>query len=81
MKTTLDAFLWEISIFEISDLTNPFWTRIHRITNLSDAKMGRHRIHDPAHSFEQISQFSLALILPTSIEIRRKIDEIQARYK
>jgi len=34
----------------ISDLLNPLWTRIHRITDLSDPKTD-HRIRDPARSF------------------------------
>ena len=37
-------------LFQISDLSNPLWTRIHRITDLSDLKSD-HRINDPAHSF------------------------------
>ena len=36
--------------FQFSDLSNPLWTRIHRITDLSDLKTD-HWISDPARSF------------------------------
>ena len=37
-------------LFQISDLSNPLWTRIHRITDLSDLQTD-HQINDPARSF------------------------------
>ena len=42
--------LFEQILFQISDLSNPLWTRIHRITDLSDLQTD-HRINDPARSF------------------------------
>ena len=33
-------------LFQISDLSNPLWTRIHRITDLSDLQTD-HQINDP----------------------------------
>ena len=41
---------FEQILFQISDLSNPLWTRIHRITDLSDLQTD-HRINDPARSF------------------------------
>ena len=40
----------EQMLFQISDLSNPLWTRIHRITDLSDLQTD-HQINDPARSF------------------------------
>ena len=37
-------------LFQISDLSNPLWTRIHRITDLSDLQTD-HQINDPVRSF------------------------------
>ena len=41
---------FEQILFQISDLSNPLRTRIHRITDLSDLQTD-HQINDPARSF------------------------------
>ena len=38
--------------FQISDLSNPRWTRIHRFTDLRDVNMD-HWITDPTRSFRR----------------------------
>ena len=37
-------------LFQVSDLSNPLWTRIHRNTDRSDLQSD-HQINDPARSF------------------------------